>query len=120
MVSAPGTAGVRLSAAESESLINNATAAGRTGGSAAGRALQSHASREGSWLAGRVAGGNATANTAAARQALSEVVAGGKTVRYTHNVFGDVIEVRLPDGAGARWNADGTFIGFLERYTPRP
>ena len=41
-------------------------------------------------------------------------------VSFPHNVFGDVIGVRLPDGAGARWKADGTFIGFLERYTPRP
>ena len=39
------------------------------------------------------------------------------TVRNT-KAFGDVLDVRLPDGTGARWSADGkTFIGFLEKYT---
>lgn len=39
------------------------------------------------------------------------------TVR-DHKVFGEIIDVRLPDGTGARWTADGeTFIGFLERYS---
>ena len=39
------------------------------------------------------------------------------TVRNT-KAFGDVLDVRLPDGTGARWTADGkTFLGFLEKYT---
>jgi hypothetical protein len=39
------------------------------------------------------------------------------TIRKT-NAFGDVLDVRLPDGMCARWSADGkTVIGFLERYS---
>jgi hypothetical protein len=34
-------------------------------------------------------------------------------------VLGEVIQVRLKDGAGAWWKADGESIGFLERYTPK-
>lgn len=36
----------------------------------------------------------------------------------SHATFGDVVKVRLPDGA-AWWKADGEFIGFLERFSSR-
>jgi hypothetical protein len=110
---------MELSPARQEDLLSRATQASRGGVSEAGRALQSHACREGSWLAERAAGGNAAQNTAAAHQALQEILAGGQVVQETHPVWNEIIVVRLPNGAGAVWKADGTFITFLERYTPR-
>lgn len=52
--------------------LEAALAEGRGGTSSAGRALQSHAARVGSWLADLAPGGNAAANTAAARKALRD------------------------------------------------
>ena len=41
------------------------------------------------------------------------------TIRNT-KAYGDVLDVRMADGMGARWSADGkTFIGFLERFTTK-
>lgn len=114
------TAGTALSKPEAELLLSSATRAGKNGVSDAGRALQSHATREGGWLADRAVGGNAAANTAAARQALSEIISAGNVVRSTHPVWGDIITIRLPDGAGAVWKAAGNFVTFLERYTQKP
>jgi hypothetical protein len=81
--------------------------------------LQSHAARAGSWLAGLAEGGNAAANTKAAKGVLGMVLERGQTTLGKHPTFGDVIRVRLPDGSGAWWRENGEFIGFLERYTPQ-
>jgi RHS repeat-associated protein len=99
--------------------LETALAEGRGGVSAAGRALQSHASRAGSWLAELAQGGNAAANTAAARKALLEILQSGQVTTASHKVWGDVVYVRLSDGRGAVWTAEGEFITFLERYSPK-
>jgi RHS repeat-associated protein len=96
-------------------LLEQAVKAGRNGVSAAGSALQSHASRAGSWLEGLAHGGNAAKNTDA-RKALNEILTFGQATTYLHNVFGQVISVRLPDGRGALWDIRGNFITFLEGY----
>jgi hypothetical protein len=32
--------------------------------------------------------------------------------------YGNVLDIRLPNGMGARWTSNSeTFIGFLEKYT---
>jgi len=119
-VSTPLTSGRLLPALASttrEALLEAAVAEGRGGVSLAGTALQSHATRAGSWLSGLARGGNGAANTAAARKALEEVLESGKVSYYTHKAWGDVISIRLPDGRGAIWSAEGTFITFLERYS---
>jgi len=109
---------MELSSDRKQELVDNATRPGHGGVSEAGRALQSHASRVGSWLKSLPAAGNAAQNTTAARQALLEILADGQAVEETHPVWGDIIKVRLADGAGAVWKIDGTFITFLERYSP--
>jgi RHS repeat-associated protein len=116
---APVAGSLTLTAASKAAFLDAAVAAGRAGVSAAGSALQSHATRAGSWLAGLSKGGSAAANTAAARKVLAEVLQDGTATRYVHKVWGEVIEVRLADGRGAVWLADGTFKTFLEAYTPK-
>jgi hypothetical protein len=64
-------------------------------------------------------GGNARANTAAARQVLREVLQSGQVTTASHKVWGDVVYVRLADGSGAVWKAEGQFITFVERYNPK-
>jgi RHS repeat-associated protein len=99
--------------------LETALAEGRGGVSAAGRALQSHASRAGSWLADLAQGGNAVENNKVAQGVLEMILNRGQTTLGTHPTFGNVIRVRLPDGSGAWWKENGEFIGFLERYTPQ-
>ena len=50
---------------------------------------------------------------------IRNIIQNGKVTTATHRVYGEVVSIRLPDGAGAAWTAAGRFIGFLERYTPR-
>jgi hypothetical protein len=100
-----------------EALLEAAVAEGRGGISEAGRALQSHATRAGSWLKGLAEGGNASANTAAARRVLDEILQSGNVAFSKHKVWGNIMSVRLKDGRGAVWTEDGDFITFLERYS---
>ena len=95
-------------------LLENATTPGKAGVSPVGRALQKHASRQGSFFQG--ATGNAAKNTQIGTQYLDDILQNGTVTKTTHKVFGDVTKVRLPNGAGAWWKADGSFIGFLELY----
>ena len=103
-----------------EAMIERATAAGRGGVSPVGRALQKHAARPESAFAG--ASGNGAENTERGAAYLQEILESPEqaTSVSTHKVYGDVIKVRLPDGSGAWFKVNGEFIGFLERYTPKP
>jgi hypothetical protein len=87
---------------------------GRGGVTAVGRALQKHAARAGSWFSGRAAAGRAAANTKEGTAILTEILEKGESRAYTHQVFGDIVDVTIKDGPGARLTADGKFIGFLE------
>ncbi len=100
-------------------LERGANAGLRRGATAAGRALQKHATREGSWLRHMGHGGNHTRNAAAARRIIDRILNQGTVTTATHRRFGEVIKIRLANGAGAWWKANGDFIGFLERFTPR-
>ena len=101
-----------------KTLYDNAVATARNGLSDVGHALQKHSVRDGSWLEGMASGGNAWQNTKTGADLLGQILEDGTATLANHPDFGEVIKVRLPDGAGAWWNASGKFIGFLERYTP--
>ena len=88
---------------------------------AVGRAFQKHLGRDVTAFEG-VATGNAAKNTEQGMAYINKILSDPNarcTVRETTS-YGKVMDVRLPDGMGARWSADGkNFIGFLERYTTR-
>lgn len=75
--------------------------------------------RAGSWLAGLGHGGKAARNAAAAEAVILNILENGTATVSNHEVFGEVVQLRLADGAGAWSKTTGEFIGFLERYTPR-
>ena len=81
-----------------------------------GRAIQKHAARPGRFFQ---AGRSAAENTAIGERFLGSVLEAGNVTRSTHNVFGAIMDVRFPSGAGARFSEAGDFIGLLERFTPR-
>lgn len=95
-------------------LARAADAPDRGGLTKAGRALQKHGGRPGS--AFPPARGNPDAINQEARRIVDEIVnnPASTTTRRHHARFGEVIEVRAPDGRGIRYDADGNFIGFLE------
>jgi len=104
-----------------DDLMNSATTPGKAGVSPVGRAYQKHAgnpNRAGTFV-GKVSG-NAVENTQNRAKYLNDILSDSNStymVRET-KAFGNVLDVRLPDGTGARWSSDGeTFIGFLEKYT---
>ena len=108
-----------LSQAERTYLLNLATTApGGRGVSPAGRALQKHASRKVTAFSG--ATGNALNNTKIAKGYLEKILGDGLASIEIDAVYGRVLEVRLSNGVGAKFKANGEFIGWLEAYTPLP
>jgi hypothetical protein len=103
-----------------DNLIDSATKTGKGGVSPVGRAFQKHAgnpSRAGTFT-GEISG-NVIKNTEQGAKYITDILNNPESsynLRHT-DIFGDILDVRLPDGTGARWSADGTrFIGFLEKY----
>ena len=80
----------------------------------AGRALQKHGAREGS--AFPVAKGNPISINQQGQHVVDDILTtpGSTTVTRHHAKFGEVTEIRAPDGRGLRYGPDGQFIGFLE------
>jgi len=108
----------------SDDLLRVATTPGRGGVTPVGRAYQKHHSsnpnRAGSFE-GPVSG-NAAQNTQHGTRYLNEILGNQNATFTTRNTnsHGRVLDVRLPDGTGAQWSADGRqFIMFLEKYTLR-
>jgi len=99
-----------------KALLSATESLGRAGLSAVGRALQSHAAREGSFFA---AGRTAAENTQMGENFLRFLFKNGTAAGQSHPVFGEVVNIRLANGAGARVSANGEFLGLLEPYTPR-
>ena len=97
-----------------DELSQAAAAADRGGLTAAGRALQKHGGREGS--AFPAVKGNPLSVNQQGQHAVDDILTspGSTTVTRNHPRFGQVTEVRAPDGRGVRYGADGKFIGFLE------
>jgi filamentous hemagglutinin len=97
-----------------DNLSQAAGAADKGDLTAAGRALQKHGGRPGSaFPAARSTPGEINK---AGQAVVDEILTapGSTTTRRHHARFGDVIEVRAPDGRGVRYDASGRFIGFLE------
>ena len=97
-----------------DNLSQAAGAADKGDLTAAGRALQKHGGRSGSAFP-EVRSNPAEINKAG-QAVVDEILTapGSTTTRRHHARFGDVIEVRAPDGRGVRYDASGRFIGFLE------
>jgi len=97
-----------------DDLLRAAGAAERGGLTVAGRALQKHGGRPGS--AFPAARGNPAQINAAGQGIVKDILTspGSTTTTRHHARFGDVTEIRAPDGRGVRYDANGGFIGFLE------
>lgn len=81
-----------------------------------GRAYQKHANRDGTSFAG-YRGGDPTKNTDEGLNHLNRILDNPNSTSSVrnHNAYGEIIEVKLPNGQGARWSSDGSrFIGFIE------
>lgn len=97
-----------------DELSQAAMAADRGGLTSAGRALQKHGGREGSAFPG-VTGGPGAINKQGQFVVDDILTSPGSTnVTRNHARFGEVTEIRAPDGRGVRYGPDGKFIGFLE------
>lgn len=80
----------------------------------AGRAAQKHGDRSGSaFLALK---GNPSALNEAGQATVDDIltVPGSHVTKRTTGRYGEVVEVRAPDGRGVRYDREGNFIGFLE------
>ena len=103
-------------------LIDTASISGKGGVTPIGRAFQKHNSgnRAGTFV-GEVTG-NPGKNTQQGLDYLNDILGNPNStlVSKQHKQFGNIIDIRLPDGTGVRFTVDGqTFIGFLEKYTPK-
>ena len=78
--------------------------------SSTARAWEKHAGRSGGTF--DPLKGNVTQKNEAASQFVSDVLNNSNTVRTELSRGG--VEYRLPDGKGIRYNADGSFSGFLD------
>jgi filamentous hemagglutinin len=97
-----------------DDLSRAAGALDRSGLSAAGTQLQKHGSRAGS--AFPAVRGNPAAINRQAQDIVDDLLTapGTTTVTRHHARFGNVHEIRAPDGRGLRYGADGELLGFLE------
>ena len=110
------------SGVSSEELVSVASAPGKGGVTPIGRAYQKHAgnAQRAGTFTGEVTG-NVTKNTEQGMNYLNQILDNPNTTAVVRNTkaYGDVLDIRMPDGTGVRYSADGsTFIGFLEKYTP--
>ncbi len=97
-----------------DDLLKGGAAADRNGLTAAGRALQKHGSRPGSAFP-PTTGPAATVNQAGQAELSSILNSPGVTFRAGQSGrYGAYVDVIAPNGKGARFASDGTFIGFLE------
>jgi hypothetical protein len=110
-----GTLATSSSTNSSSTLMNSATQMSKGGLTKVGRALQKHGSRSGSIYP--KATGNAAAMNEQGRNVLQNILShpNATTVTRHHGRFGNIMEIKIPGGQGARFSADGkSFIGFLE------
>lgn len=81
----------------------------------AGRAIEKHGNRSGSIYPH--ATGNVASKNALGNQILKSILSNTNATSITrhHALYGDILEIKIPGGMGARFSADGSiFIGFLE------
>lgn len=100
---------------ESHRLFSEAAAVlDRNNLSKAGRALMKHGDRAAS--AFPQARGRASEINRAAQEIVDEILADPRStmeIRH-HATFGEVKDIRAPDGRGLRFDGAGSFLGFLE------
>ena len=99
----------------SGNLMKVATAPSKGGLTSVGRALQKHGSRPNSLFP--KATGNATSINAQGKSVLQNILShpNASTVTRHHGRFGNIMEIKIPNGQGVRFSADGkTFFGFIE------
>ncbi|QTA87441.1 hypothetical protein [Desulfonema magnum] len=80
----------------------------------AGRALQKHGNRTSSAFP-KVSGNPEEIDRVA--QGVVKAILNTPNCSHTcrrHARFGEITDIRTPDGRGIRYDADGNFIGFLE------
>jgi RHS repeat-associated protein len=83
-----------------------------------GSAIQSHATRPGtSFTSASTVGERARQGAAFIHGLLNDPRA--QVTSRMHRAYGAIVDVRLPSGVGARWRADGTFMGVLDPPVPR-
>lgn len=109
----------RKAISNADDLIESASKLHGKKNTAVERAFQKHSVRDGTSFVGKITG-NPAKNTKQGLKHLNDILGNPNATQTVRNkkAFGDVLEVRLTNGMGARWSADGSkFIGFLERYT---
>ena len=107
----------RARKAAEQMIASGTSEIGRGGLTAVGRALQKHAARPGgSYFAATT---NSAQNARAGAGFLRFLFRAGIASTFEHPVYGSIVRVRLPNGAGAQFTKAGKFIGLLEPYTPR-
>ena len=102
-----------------EKLVDAALAPVKGNTTAIGRAFQKHSTREGTAFFGDITG-DILKNTEQGMNYLKEILECplAQVILKNHDVYGGILDIRLPDGMGARWLNNGEkFIGFLERRT---
>lgn len=103
-------------------LREGASKPGNKGVTPIGRAFQKHTSESRAGTFTGVQSGNAAMNTSQGMSYLNKILDNPGTTYTARNLqtFGNFLDIRMPDGTGARYSADGTrFICFLEKYTNR-
>jgi hypothetical protein len=106
----PDPAGRTFGNYSSHDLLNAAQSGDRNGLTQAGRALQKHSDRAGSFFQGRSSGPAALRNDQG-MQAVSEIL---NNPASQTEVLNRVINIWAPTGQGIRYGIDGSFMGFLE------
>ena len=114
---ASGSPHAARGASSIDDLSRAAGAADRGGLTAAGRALQKHG--VGQEVRSPLREGTPRRSTKLGRGSwmiVDDILTspGSTTTTRHHARFGDVTEIRAPDGRGVRYDANGVFIGFLE------
>jgi len=93
-----------------DDLSRAGAAADRNGLTRAGRALQKHGDRSGSSFP--KSSGSAAQRNQQGQKALDDILSQPGSTTKTNNIGG--VDIRAPNGQGARFGSSGDFVGFLE------
>ena len=101
-----------------EKLVDAALAHVKGNTTSVGRSFQKHTVREQTACIGKITG-NVSENTCQGFLYLEKIIESPSSTAVIKNTkaYGEVLDIRLPNGIGARWTSGGDkFIGFLESY----
>ena len=96
-----------------DDLSRAAAASDRNRLTRAARHLQKHGDRGGAFPQ---LSGTAAERNAAAQAVVDDILTSPQAAfrERDHPVFGEILDIRLPDGRGVRYGSDGAFLHFLE------